>query len=600
MATINGSTNSSLWSYRADVYEINTSIENNNSVVRVDVWLGRLQSRSYVGGTWSGYISINPGTSEQLRKDISGGIPYPTYIDAGGWIHLATVDFTVPHNPDGSKTIRVLSEITQTQFTPSHCNVDGQVGLSTIPRATKCPNLTGFIKSSYNLSLLPASSAFTHSLYVEFGNIKKWLQSDGTLGANEHIFSTRNPLITLSKEFYQQFNGYEGVGNFTLKTYNNGQLIGNSRGTVRTQCNPALCNPIVLSATVVDINPQTLYITNNENYIIKEASSVLITPIIQISDPDDTTATITTKSINGTIFNTDTYTVDKPLDKQFTLTLTNSRNLTTNNIVSATGEFINYVPLTFNVASLYRPEPTTGEIQIKYNGFYFDDSFVIDNGDNIKTVDNTLAITWKYREKNATDWTNGGSLSPIISHDNNSYEGNESLGTIFDYTKQYEFAFFYNDKLVIAVSNDHYVSRGFPVFWWDADSFHVLGDLYVNDTIITSGGSVSPTEDIYSTDEKQIGKWIDGKPVYRKSLTFTAPSNSAWKAIATINNIENIIDIKGSVVRGEEIYPLYYNDTQQFKAYFNKHDNTLNIQAFNSYMYGYPGIITIEYTKTTD
>ena len=219
MATINGSTNNNLWTYKVDAYDISTDIENNTSVMRVDVWIGRLESRSYIGGSWSGHISINWETAEQVSKNISGTIPYPTYVDAGGWVYLTTVDFPITHNADGSKSVRVTSEIGETNFTPSYCVADGWVSLTTIPRATKCPNINGFIKSSYNLSLQPASNSFTHSLYVFFGNIKKWLQADGTLGDNEYIFSTRNPLITIPKDFYSQFDGPSGTGAFTLRTY---------------------------------------------------------------------------------------------------------------------------------------------------------------------------------------------------------------------------------------------------------------------------------------------------------------------------------------------------------------------------------------------
>lgn len=484
MATIGGSTNSSLWTYKIDVYDISTNVDTNTSVMRVDVWLGRLQSRSYVGGNWSGHVSINWETAEQVTTNISGTIPYPTYVDAGGWLYLATVDFTVPHNADGARIIRVTSELTQTQFTPSYAVADGWVTLTTIPRATVCPSLTGFIKSSYNLVLSPASNSFTHSLLVRFGNINKYVQADGTLNDNEYVFSTRNPLITLPKEFYSQFNGYEGTGGFTLTTYNGTQQIGTSMGTLKAQCNPALCSPSVTSSTVIDINQATLEITNNENDIIKYMSHVQITPIIQISDTDDSAATLISKSINGITFATDDYVLETPLDKNFTLTITNNRNITTNTVIGATGQLLDYLPLTFNIVGLYRPEPTTGEIEIEYNGNYFDDVFNINVTDDNETeyVNNTLSITWQYREKGSDTWITGGSLAPTIEQDKNTYSGDEILGTMFDYTKQYEFMFSYEDALSIGYKTD-VVSRGFPVFWWNSDSFHILGDLYVEGVI---------------------------------------------------------------------------------------------------------------------
>ena len=55
----------------------------------------------------------------------------------------------------------------------------------------------------------------------------------------------------------------------------------------------------------------------------------------------------------------------------------------------------------------------------------------------------------------------------------------------------------------------------------------------------------------YSTEEKVIGKWVDGRNVYRKVINFnlgeTIQDNSTTKTIDNIPNISAIIDVKGYI-----------------------------------------------------
>lgn len=608
MARYTADTNTRYWVNTIDAYEISSSIETNKSIVRVDYWFGRKTSSSYMQNLEINYSITVGGNTKTGYHKVQGyqtvGVGDATYL-------VGTIDFEVPHNSDGSMSVDVSASFTNdgSPVSGSVSNPPGQpLVLTTIARATKCPSLTGYVKSSYNLSLQPASGSFNHSLHVWFGSVKKWLQADGTLGDNEYLFSTRTPLITLPKDFYSQFNGPSATGTFTLKTYNGSQYVGEKEEIFYVQCNPSLCTPIA-TATVVDINEKTLLLTGDENDIIKFASQVLITPNIKVSDNDDTNSYITYKAINDNPFSTDTCVVVNPSDKNFKLTLTNSRNMTGNIIVSATGSLIDHVPLTFNISYLGRPEPTTGEISINYDGNYYDGAFTdetvtssnlyvgnelsysnivcsfpdnlwetmgittvqitvletdgyrlyywsqgeleptdtsditgryavileskatidqlvlyratrygtgepivdvnshdlivnesfgiiesINNSDTIvypyitktdviEPIRNSIALSWKYREKGTDAWIDGGNLSPTVNTEKNTYRGNESLGLIFDYTKQYEFIIHYEDKVISKDTPIQPVSRGLPIYWWDSNSVHIIGNLYVDGEI---------------------------------------------------------------------------------------------------------------------
>lgn len=57
------------------------------------------------------------------------------------------------------------------------------------------------------------------------------------------------------------------------------------------------------------------------------------------------------------------------------------------------------------------------------------------------------------------------------------------------------------------------------------------GKLYYKDAVVLSGGSGGPAEEIYSTEERRIGTWIDGKPLYRLSIETTVENPGTASAI---------------------------------------------------------------------
>lgn len=507
-----GSTNSNQWGIWASIYELpgTTNIVNNTSVVRVDLWLGRTLSSGYpIGGTYNGYIEAdreNYGGFPTQRIDIRNKDVNQNSVNIGPNVLVGTWDYTIQHNNDGSRNVRITTELSGHGFSPSYCVVDVVVGLSTIPRASTVNPLSAYIESQSNIVINPYAN-FNHSVRVWFGSINKWLQSDGTLGDNEYIFPSSNirPSFVIPTDFYSQFTSERGVGNIYVYTYSGGTKIGENHNTLTAICNPALCNPYA-TATVFDVNSKTLAITKNKNDVIRYQSIMEITPTITVSGVNDTQTTLKSKSINGTIFTTDTARVVNPTDKSFTLKLVNSRNMSSEIIVEASGELIPYIPLTFS-ANLWRTEPTTGEVEIEYSGNYFAKNF---KDEESNTVSNSLSLFWKYREKGTENWIDGTALEPTIDANNNTYSGRQSLGTIFDYKKQYEFIVLYNDKLMEQTSSIYPVSRGFPIFWWSEDAVHIMHKLYVADKEVIGGNWTLLSENI----EAQVKTKLD-------NVTFT-------------------------------------------------------------------------------
>lgn len=99
----------------------------------------------------------------------------------------------------------------------------------------------------------------------------------------------------------------------------------------------------------------------------------------------------------------------------------------------------------------------------------------------------------------------------------------------------------------------------------------------------------------YSTTEKIIGTWIDGKPIYRKVATGTVPKSDYYPTVATgITNLDKVISI--SVVLAYGNNREYFSSTR-YTYYLGKGDNEITIIT--------PDVegdatFTICYTKTTD
>lgn len=107
----------------------------------------------------------------------------------------------------------------------------------------------------------------------------------------------------------------------------------------------------------------------------------------------------------------------------------------------------------------------------------------------------------------------------------------------------------------------------------------------------------------YSTEEKVIGEWIDGKPIYRK--VFTDPNNF-WSAtdniVGNITNFKEPTSIKAIAFNNELSGWVDNNEGGETRCYAYIASNG-EVHFYRSDIrdgVAYPKRIIIEYTKTTD
>ena len=114
--------------------------------------------------------------------------------------------------------------------------------------------------------------------------------------------------------------------------------------------------------------------------------------------------------------------------------------------------------------------------------------------------------------------------------------------------------------------------------------------------------------DVYSTEERVVGTWVDGKPIYQTTIDFgTLPNASTKEVVHGIANIETSVGLEGIAVGAgtttgsHVIIPLpmvgVATTASSISIYSTATKIYITTGSNRSDMRGY---ITLRYTKTTD
>lgn len=185
------------------------------------------------------------------------------------------------------------------------------------------------------------------------------------------------------------------------------------------------------------------------------------------------------------------------------------------------------------------------------------------------------------------------------------------------YATYKEIAIFQTDSMVIGqdymLTGYHYVNSVALIAFIN----------YTSDTTITVKSTASATPTIYhkiqgikfcgtlapqifSTEEKEIGVWIDNKPLYQKTfdLTSQALTDNAWNNGILGTTGISIKSYKGYFNLGAESlfpYEYYRNNSEFFTVVTGADSADINIRPnMNAGTSVYAGIVTIWYTKDSD
>lgn len=135
---------------------------------------------------------------------------------------------------------------------------------------------------------------------------------------------------------------------------------------------------------------------------------------------------------------------------------------------------------------------------------------------------------------------------------------------------------------------------------YEAQASQIADGTQVNITDDEIQSLIVSSYDVYSTEEKEVGVFVDGKPLYQKTLFFNgAIPRNTW----TNHNISDVDKIWVFDAFGKRSTDYRYNGINYFSS-----DDYMAIAINRTQIYiGYPtatpmtnGYITVKYTKTTD
>lgn len=131
------------------------------------------------------------------------------------------------------------------------------------------------------------------------------------------------------------------------------------------------------------------------------------------------------------------------------------------------------------------------------------------------------------------------------------------------------------------------------------------GVYFIPDGSGDAGGGETACEEIYSTDERRIGTWIDGKPLYRKVIQATSPSSTSTNSqfITSLGYSVNLTECSGIIKQssGNQIpLPAVYG-TNSYASLPHVDSNGGVYMMVNHDNYkNRPVTIVLKYTKPTD
>lgn len=111
------------------------------------------------------------------------------------------------------------------------------------------------------------------------------------------------------------------------------------------------------------------------------------------------------------------------------------------------------------------------------------------------------------------------------------------------------------------------------------------------------GGAGLPS---YFTTETNTGmKWIDGKTIYRKVIETTTPSTTSVATVASIPNLDKMINLNGMLTYGNQQVPLMLSYSTTVLNAIMVEGTNINIKiSANAYL-SCDCFIIAEYTKSS-
>jgi hypothetical protein len=364
---------------------------------------------------------------------IDGVTVYSTSEDDRIWLYdgtlVASGNYTFNHNSQGEKSFNVSIQAGIYTYAVN-CTGSGSFALPTINRISKITAISGSNTSdTLSVTYTEYVAAYTNNLIIKLGSTTLQTITNYNSGASftlsDSALNTIYSSITSAKT---------ATLSFSLQTYSGSLLIGTS-DAVNKVLNINDSNPTIGTVTYRDSNNNTVGITGNNQYIIRNNSTLEVTVSNLTALNSATLSRITvaggglsqTRSLSGTSDSREVFTlgtVNQSSNFTLTVTLTDSRGYTATKTVTI-------LVYDYNL-------PTATISALRVDNFYTTTNVTVNAVYASIGGHNTLSLTAQYKKTSDSSYgaaitlTNGQTTA--LSLDNN-YEWNlkvivaDSLGS---------------------------------------------------------------------------------------------------------------------------------------------------------------------------
>ena len=439
------STDNKYIKYRIIVTENSTSVANNTSNVTVKVQVWRTNTGYETYGTGNCYVTID-GVNYSQAITTSQKFTYNSYTE----VFNKTLNIT--HNQNGSKTIYVSSYINHSRF---DSNSQGfNVNLTNIPRGatiTNAPNFTDVGNPTITYSNTAGSQVSSLQACISLTG-----SNDDIVYRNIPINGTNYTFNLTQAERNVLLNATSGKTRtvyFYIKTVLSGNTFYSNKAVTFSVVN---ANPTIGSISYADVNSSITAITGNNQWIVRNKSTLQIT-LTNLTALKGATLSSATVNINGVVksfsgisgsslssANLNFGTINVSSNINATIILTDSRGFSTTYTKAIT--VLNYETpyATINLA--------------RRNNFYTQCDLLVDC--TFSSLNNTNSITIQYQTKKVSD-SSYGALTTI--------QNNVETTINLDNSSQWNVKIVITDALGSSVNYVLFVDKGIPLFFVDKD-----------------------------------------------------------------------------------------------------------------------------------
>lgn len=489
------------------------SIPNNSSNVNVGVYLV-VPTHYSTTSTMRGSYTVN-GSTISINKASAG-------YTAGEHL-LASSNFTIYHNNDGTKSFNMSATVTSGWTTLGTMpTASGSGTLNTIARASQ-PSINTWpnnspdfnIGDTITIHMNRASNSFTHTVVFNYGSTSVTVATGVTNNCTFDTSTIANALYAL----IPNANVYSNT--ISVTTYNGSTVIGTK--TCPYNAKVVNANP-TFNAAYLDTNSSVTGVTGNNQLIVRNKSTLRINITGAAAQKSATLASASCVILDQTVSATlsgssvalNVGTINTSQDTTAAVTVTDSRgNTTTKN-------------LTINVADWQAP---TAIITLQRHNNYYSETDVTVDAD-YSSVDNKNAITIKARtqKQGESSWSAYSTLQDNVT----------SVLTL-DNEYAWNIQVLLTDSLGGSTTYNLTLSRGMPIVFFDRgksstgfnmfpqydQSVEVSGRLFVqNQDILDKFTGIGGTAQAASTsDWNTAGGMKTG--IYMGSNMQNAPEGSA-------------------------------------------------------------------------